>query len=128
MSKKDHIIETIMQIVHDELTARMVYERLRDEGVINIGYGDNDIDRVVEAFKESYGITRISRYDRYSASRLVKAHGVQSVVGVIKLMGQAQGDRYSPVLNNIQQLEDKWVSVINYLRNSHRSVTQTMDF
>lgn len=97
-------------------TAEMVIERLQEEGVLVIGYGDKDIDQVASAFQEAFNTTKTSRYDRYAASRMVQQYGTPAVVGVIRLLASKQDERFSPTVNNLKQLEDKWPQVVKFLR------------
>lgn len=96
--------------------AESVVDRLMEEGLLHLGYGDADIDKVVEQFQETFGTTKVTRQDRWAANRLVSKHGSQAVCGVVKLLGLNMTERYAPVVGSIVQLETKWVSVINFLR------------
>lgn len=117
MSRKQWVTELITQIVGDKPTADMVVQRLEEEGVLHLGYGDADVDRVVEKFTDTFGTTKTSRQDRFAAHRLVRKYGAQSVCGVVDLLSQNSTERYAPVVGSIAQLETKWVSVLNFLRN-----------
>lgn len=116
MSKRTHIIDAITGVVGDKLTAEMVVERLEEEGVLHLGYGDADVDIVVKKFTDTFGTTKTSRQDRFAAHRLTQKHGSRAVVGIIDLLATFNTERYAPVVGNITQLEEKWVSVINFLR------------
>lgn len=118
MSKKiDWVVELVTQIVGDKLTAEMVVERLMEEGVLVIGYGDADIDKVVQKFTDTFGTTKVSKTDRFAANRLVRKYGSQSVVGIIDLLAKNSGEKYAPVVGSVVQLEAKWVNVLSFLRN-----------
>lgn len=117
MSKRTWVVELVEQIVKDRPTAEMVVERLMEEGVLHLGYGDADIDKVVEQFQETFGTTKISRQDRWAANRLVKKYSSQAVCGIVKLLGEHSTERYAPVIGSIAQLETKWVSVLHFLRS-----------
>lgn len=128
MSKqKDWVVEMIAQIVRDSptsaasKTAEIIVERLMEEGLLSLGYGDKDVDRVVVAFTESFSTTRTSKYDRFAARRLVQKHGADSVCGIIKMLAEKADDQYFPVVNDISQLEKKFVSVLNFLRKNKKS-------
>ena len=113
---KTWVVNLIEQVVRDRPTAEMVVERLMEEGVLHLGYGDADVDNVVEQFKETFGTTKVTNTDRFAANRLVSKYGVQSVVGIVKLLAQHSTERYAPVVGSIAQLETKWVSVLHFLR------------
>jgi hypothetical protein len=112
------VVELIRSVGVDAPTAELVVDRLMEEGLLHLGYGNADIDKVVEAFIENFGTTKTSRADRFAANRLVNKYGSQAVVGIIRLLAQKNTERYAPIVGSIAQLEDKWVSVLNFLRNS----------
>ena len=115
--QRDYVIGLVRQIVScDEPTAKMLVDRLTEEGLLHIGYGDADIDRVVGVFTETYGTTKTTRQDRWAAQRLVKKYGAQAVVGIIQLLASLSTERYAPIVGSVAQLEDKWISVLAFLR------------
>lgn len=114
---KDWVVKLVTQIVKDKPTAEMVVDRLMEEGVLHLGYGDADIDEVIRVFTDTFGTTKVSNTDRFAANRLVRKYGAQSVVGIIRLLEVNNTERYMPVVGSIAQLETKWVSVLNFLRN-----------
>jgi hypothetical protein len=117
MGKRAWVVEIVQSVTRcDVPTAEMLVERLTEEGVLHLGYGDADIDRVVDKFTETFGTTKVSKQDRWAANRLVKRYGAQSVVGIVSLLGQMSTERYAPVVNSVADLETKWVSVLNFLR------------
>lgn len=119
MNRLQYITDMITAIVGDKIKAEMVMERLRDEGLLVLGYGNVDIDQVVEKFSSTFGTTRTTKYDRFAAGRLTAKYGAQSVCGIIGLLGVAGDERYKPVVNNITELENKWVSVVAFLRKNN---------
>lgn len=112
------VVELVAQIVHDRPTAEMVVERLMEEGLLHLGHGQADIDIVVEQFIETFGTTKTSQRDRWAANRLCGKYGSQSIVGIIRLLGQRSTERYAPMVNSIAQLEEKLPSVLRFLRGS----------
>lgn len=120
MNRKQWVIELIAkqaQIPYG--VAESVVDRLTEEGVLHLGHGNADIDIVVEQFQEIFGTTKVSRYDRWAANRLVAKYGTQSVVGILQLLGKYQQERYAPVVNSLAQLEEKMPSVLNFLRKQN---------
>ena len=113
--KRTYIIEIISGIV-DKQSAEMIVERLEEEGVLHLGYGDADVDKVVTKFVDTFGTTKTSKLDRFAAHRLTRRYGSQAVVGIIGLLGAMSQEKYAPTVGSIAQLEDKWVSVLNFLR------------
>lgn len=110
------VVELVAQIVKDTPTAEMVVDRLMEEGLLHLGYGNADIDMVVQKFTDTFGTTKVSKYDRFAAHRLVNKYGSQAVVGIVQLLADSSTEKYAPVVGSIAQLEDKWVSVMNFLR------------
>lgn len=109
----------------DPSTAELIIERLSDEGLLHLGYGRAEVDQIVDAFRAEMGTTKVSQNDRFAANRLADKFGAQSVVYAIKAI--APGGQYVPVVNNISQLEDKWVSVMNYVRSKVQEQNDTID-
>lgn len=116
MSKREYILEIVEKLVGDKPTAEMVIDRLQEEGVLHLGYGNVDVDRIVEKFTETYGTTKVSKYDRFSAQRLANKYGSQAIVGIIDMLASLNGEKYAPVVNNVSQLEEKLPSILNFLR------------
>lgn len=116
--KKEYVTELIASIVKDKPTAEMIVERLMEEDLLNLGYGNGDIDAVVLKFSETFGTTKTTKYDRFAAKRLTEKYGRDSIVGIIQLLGERKDEKFSPVVGNISQLEQKIVSVMNFLRKS----------
>lgn len=123
MTRKAWAIELIAQIVKDaptsaaSKTAEVIVDRLLEEGVLHLGYGDKEVDRVVDKFVETFGTTKTSRQDRWAANRLVTKYGERAVVGIIDMLASNSTEKFAPVVNNITQLESKMPSVLNFLRN-----------
>lgn len=116
-SKRKYVTELITQIVGNKQTAEIVVERLMEENLLVLGYGDADIDKVVMKFTDTFGTTKISKTDRFAANRLCKKYGSQAVVGIISLLAENNTQKYAPVVGSITQLEAKWISVLHFLRN-----------
>ena len=118
MNRRQYIVDIITNIVGNSANAEMVIERLEQEGVIHLGYGDADVDAIIEKFKTTFGTTKTSKQDRWAAHRLTQKYGSQAVVGIIGLLAQHSNEQYCPVVNNITELEGKWVSILNFLRST----------
>lgn len=115
--RKKYILELITSITGDAIKAELIMERLQEEGLLVIGYGDTDVDRIVDKFKETFGTTKVSKYDRFAAQRLAKKYGSQAIVGIIQLLADNSTEKYAPVVGSVAQLEEKIVSVLNFVRN-----------
>lgn len=122
MSKHKYVVDLVAGIlpgIKPDLaaqTAETIVDRLKEEGLLNLGYGDTDVDRAIQAFVDTFGVTKTSKIDRFAAHRLVRKYGTQSVCGVIKLLGANQDQKYVPVVNSVSELEQKWVSILNFVR------------
>lgn len=125
MNRKD-ILELVTKLVGNAQTAETVVNALSEAGVLHVGFGDAEVDIIVDKFKDTFGTTKTTKYDRFAASRLAKKYGSQAVVGVIDLLASKSGEKYVPVVGNVSQLEEKWVSVLNFLRNSSKGA-ETID-
>lgn len=118
MTRRKYVIELVAQVVKDLPTAEMVVERLQEEGLLNLGYGDKDVEAIVQAFGDTFGTTKVSKYDRFAAHRLAEKYSSQAVVGIVKLLAQSGNEKYAPVVNNVTQLEEKMPSILNFLRKT----------
>lgn len=116
-SRKTWVVELIAQIVKDTPTAEIVVDRLMEEGLLHLGYGNADVDMVVQKFTDTFGTTKVSKYDRFAAQRLVAKYSGQAVCGIVDLLAQNSTEKYAPVVGSIAQLETKWVSVLHFLRS-----------
>ena len=114
--KKEYVTELIANIIKDKPTAEMVVERLMGEDLLNLGYGNSDIDAVVIQFSETFGNTKTSKFDRFAAKRLTEKYGRDSIVGIIQMLGKRRDEKFAPMVGSIVQLEQKIVSVMKFLR------------
>lgn len=113
LSKRNYVLEIIGALT-DKATAELIVERLTDEGLLNLGYGDADVDRVLAKFANAFGTTKITKQDRFAAHRLTRKYGAQAVTGIIQLLADNSKEKYAPLLNSVSDLEAKWVSVVNF--------------
>src|ERR1035438_262162 len=109
------LLELIKRYVPDRKTATALAEALIDANMVVYKPQNNDTTLVVEAFTKNFGVTKTSRYDRYATTRLLKHYNAQQLVKIIEVLAQHQTDVYCPVIGNISQLEQKWVSVRRFL-------------
>lgn len=120
MNKRQYVIDMIARMLnteHPEIDAEAITDRLLEEGLLHLGYGDADIDIVIQKFADNFGTTKTSRQDRWAANRLVTKYGRQAIVGIIDLLAQNSTEKFAPVVNTLAQLEEKFPSVLNFLRN-----------
>lgn len=114
--RRDWIVDLLTEITEDKVKSEAIIEILLAEGVLRLGYGDHDVDAILDCFKAVYGTTKASSQDRWAAHRLADKYGGQAIVGIIKLLGHNSKEPYCPVVNNISELEKKFVSVMSFLR------------
>lgn len=115
--KRQYLVDVVNHIVKNKQTAEIVIDRLIEEGALHVGYGNADVDKILLSFSNTFGTTKASKYDRFSATRLASKYGVQAILGIIGLLGQNSQEKYAPVVNNVSELESKMPSVLNFLRN-----------
>lgn len=115
--RKKYVIDLITSFTGDAIKAELIVERLQDEGLLVLGYGDAEVDQIVEKFKDTFGTTKVSKYDRFAAQRLAKKYGSQAVVGIMQLLADNSNEKYSPVVNSVAEFESKIPSILNFVRN-----------
>jgi hypothetical protein len=116
-SKRIWVARVIRDVTHcDAPSAEMLIERLMEEGLLTLGFGNSDVDKVVQKFTDTFGTTKVTRQDRYAAHRMATKYGSQAVVGIIQLLASKNTEKYAPVVGSVAQLEDKFVSVMSFLR------------
>lgn len=119
-NRKTWVVELVASLAGvDEPTATVVVERLMEEGLLVLGYGDKGVERIVSQFTDTFGTTKTSRQDRWAAHRLSEKYTAQAVCGIIGLLATKQTERYAPVVNSVAQLEEKWSSILNFLRKQN---------
>ena len=111
----DDLLNLIKRYVADRKTATALAEALIDSGMVVYRPHDSEVDQVTTAFTKSFGTTSTSRYDRYAATRLIKRYPPKELIKIIEILAQHRGDAYCPVIGNVHQLEQKWVSVQRFL-------------
>lgn len=121
MTRKE-VTSLLESVIGDRSLAEMSVDVLVQEGVLHIGFGEPDIDKIIEAFKTTFGTTKSSRYDRFAAKRLADKYGSKSICGIIQMLGDRSGDKYAPVVNSVAQLEEKIVNVLRFLRDKSGEV------
>lgn len=115
--RRKHILELITRITGSELMSEDIVMALEEEGVLHLGYGDPEVDLILDTFKDAFSTTKASKQDRWAAHRLAQKYGAQAVVGIIKALAMNRAYAYAPVVNNVAQMETKMVSILNFLRS-----------
>lgn len=82
---------------------------------------NQDVQEVIDTFKEAFGTTASDSYDRFAAKRLIDKHTTKTIVTIIKAMSHYGGDKYAPNVNSVRDLEKKFVTVMNFLKRQNSS-------
>lgn len=77
---------------------------------------DKDVQNIVDGFSDAFGNTKTSMYDRYAAKRLHIKYDSSMVIKIIQALASHTTDKYAPTVNNVSQLEEKWVQVGKFLQ------------
>lgn len=120
MGKDDFILNIIINTGVKKPVAELIVRRLEDEGLLlTPSFGDKTVNLIITTFKDAFGTTKTTRYDRYSASRLASRHTADVVCQVIVLMAGSASEPYAPVINNVSELETKWISVVSHIKKQN---------
>lgn len=84
---------------------------------------DPDVQTIIEAFQTAFGTTNVTKYDRWSAKRLHAKYGAANVIKVINALAPLTGEKFAPVVNSVQELETKLVSVSKFLNTKSNEIT-----
>jgi hypothetical protein len=105
-------------------SAEEAYNRLKAEDLLKDGvsFGNADINTVIDSFKEHFGVTKATRYDRFAAKRLIQRHGAEAICDTIRKLSQGQTDKFAPTVNSVSELENKWVSVNRFVNKEIEEV------
>jgi hypothetical protein len=127
-NRRDYILDLLAGVALDgnKELAEAILVLLEAESVLHLGYGDAEIDGVIDKFTLCFGTTKTTKYDRYAAHRLVAKYSGHAVAGIIELLASRSKERYAPLVNNITQLEEKWVSVLAFLREDNKREDSTI--
>lgn len=107
---------SIQSIYNAKDRQKWLISALKDVKSENKQYGDPGVTLIINTFKDSYQTTRSTKYDRWAAKRLADKHGADKIVMLIKILSQST-DQYRPVINSVNQLEEKWPSIANFFKN-----------
>lgn len=125
--KRKYALESLKDLIVDMARREAVVDKLIKDGIIEENFGNQAVSAVVEAFKDSFGTTKASKYDRFSAKRLSDKYGSENIVMIIKALA-GTNDKYKPIVNSVQQLEEKWVAVGNFIKSkSVKENTEVID-
>lgn len=115
MNKQEAI--ALIGAIVPEAEAKQIVDALIKAKVLQLeSYGDADVNSIVDGFKQLFGNTKTTRYDRYAAHRLAEQKGVTAVVGIIKLLHERSEEQFCPSVASVSELETKWVKVVGFLR------------
>jgi hypothetical protein len=112
-SRKDYVLGIMAEYTDN---AEQLLERLSDEGLLQLGYGNNEVEAILDRFKSTFGNTKTTQYDRFAAHRLADKYGSTVVCHVIELLGAKITEKYAPVPSSVANMEEKIVSILAFLR------------
>jgi len=124
--KRKYALESIKDLIADKAWREAVVDKLIKDGIIEENFGNQAVSGIVEAFKDSFGTTKASKWDRFSAKRLGDKYGSEEIIKVIKALATVE-DKYKPVTNSVQQLEEKWVQVGRFLQDKLGDKKEVID-
>lgn len=124
--KRDYITKAIDSLVGDKKLSEAIVDKLVEEDLISLSFGNKEVDEIVTAFKTTFGTTRASKYDRFAAKRLSDKNGVKTVVQMIQILGTRMDLPYAPTIGSVSQLEEKWVSVVKFLRKTRHEESKEL--
>lgn len=116
MNRRRWVLEQITGVTGDSAKSETILKLLEQEGIVHLGFGDAEVDQILEAFKSVFGTTKATRQDRWAAHRLAQKYSSQAIVGIIRLLGENSRERFAPVVNSVSEMESKMSSVLNFLR------------
>lgn len=128
--RKQEALKLIEGIVGDMPTAEAVLERLQEENFLHLGYGDRDVDLIVDTFTELFATTKTTKSDRYAAARLARAEPygfAEGVVGLMRLYHQYAGQQFAPSAGNVAEFEDKLPKIVQFLRRTGQDQQENME-
>lgn len=73
------------------------------------------VETLCSSFKTLYGLTKISRYDRFAAHRLIKRYGLIPMTNLITALHDHQADTYCPVVNGLVDVERKLPAIRHFI-------------
>jgi hypothetical protein len=89
-----------------------------------VEYGDKDINFVVNSFKDTFGTTKTTKYDRFAASRLIKKYDAGPIVSIMSALAKRSEDQFAPVVNSVSQFETKLPSIIKFLYKGEKKTEE----
>lgn len=122
MRNRKWLLELLVSTGVSQQQAEIIADRLQEENILHLGYGDKDVDDIVDTFRDAFGTTKTTKQDRFAADRLAKAHGAKAVTAIIRMLAQRSSEPYVPVVNNVSELEKKLQSILHFLRRAQGEV------
>lgn len=113
MKRKEYVLGILAEYTDN---GEQLLERLSDEGLIQLGYGDSEVEAILTKFKSTFGNTKTTQYDRFAAHRLAQKYSTQAIIGIIDLLGSKIHEKYCPIPASVAQMEEKIVPILAFLR------------
>lgn len=86
-----------------------------------VNKSDPNINLIIETFKDSFGTTTSSQYDRFAAKRLHIKYTAESTASLIKALANLADLSYYPTVNSVSQFEKKLPQVVKFVKDNSQS-------
>ena len=85
--------------------------------VVKSSFGNKDINTLLQEFEKSFGFApKPVQQNRWAANRLIKAHGLEWVLSVLKATVVIQDEPYSPKIYSLIDLEKKLPNIAGFYK------------
>lgn len=81
-----------------------------------VEYGNKDVNKVINTFVESFGVTKTTKWDRFAAKRLSDKYTANKISEVIVALSAVQGEKFAPSVRSVSQFEEKLPNIISYFK------------
>lgn len=118
MSLDRELREICSVFPYPESAIKTIKQAFKDAGWTPPAKVHPEAERIIEAFKEANNVPSVRPTDIKAARLLAEKYGADNIIQIIQIMAAAQGKPYVPSINNIKNLQDKWVMVGNYIKKN----------
>lgn len=89
-------------------------------------FGNKDVNEVLNRFEQRVGLVLTRKaMNRNAAQRLIKVIGLDGVLKAIDIYSAVAADQFAPQISSIEELEEKWTKLGNYIKKKHAEQTKT---
>lgn len=85
-------------------------------------FGNSDVNTIMDCFQKNFGVkpTRIKANRQAAYRLLLKLKTTESVCRIIKYSSSIQGDKYSPTIGNLIDIEDKLLKLVAHSKTTEK--------